>query len=73
VSGTADLKEDAALAFEGDFAIVQAPGGIHEAEGTDELFGIEAFMSPGGRGLGNWRSSSHRWRIPLNQFNREGG
>src|ERR1017187_2919107 len=69
----ADLKEDAALTFEGDFAIIQAPGGIHEAERADELFGIEALMDCRGRGLRNWRSSSHRWRIPLNQFNREAG
>src|SRR5271157_6029220 len=70
---SADLKKDATLAFEGDFAIVEAPGGIHEAERADELFGIEAFMSSGGRGLGNWRSGGHRWRIPLHQFNREAG
>jgi len=68
---SADLKVDAVLAFEDDFAIVKAAGGIHEAEGADELFRIEARISSGRRGLSNRRSSSHRWRIPLHQFNRE--
>jgi hypothetical protein len=44
MAGSADLKEDAVLAFEGDFAVVQAPGGIHEAEGANQLLGVEAFM-----------------------------
>jgi hypothetical protein len=42
MASAADLEKDPVLALEGDFAIVQAAGGLHDAEGLDELVGIEA-------------------------------
>jgi hypothetical protein len=52
MSGGADLKENAILAFERDFAVIQPPGGVHQAESADELLGVEALEESGGRG---WR------------------
>ena len=43
----ADLEEDAILPLEGDFAVVQPAGGVHQAESLNELFGIEAFEAAG--------------------------
>jgi hypothetical protein len=40
MSGGTDLKENAVLAFECDLAVIQPPGGVHQAERTDELLGL---------------------------------
>ena len=42
MSGSADLKIDAILPFQGDLAIVEAPGRLHSTEGADELVVLEA-------------------------------
>jgi hypothetical protein len=42
------LKKDAILAFEGNLPIVQAAGRVHDAEGANELLGLEA-PPPGDR------------------------
>src|SRR5260370_666159 len=41
VTGAADLKKDAVLAFEGDLPIVEPPGKVHDAEGTDQGLRIQ--------------------------------
>ena len=59
----ADLKEDAVLALEGDFAVVEAARGVHQAKGADELFGVESCEAGRhGRRLG--RRLSHHGAAP---------
>ena len=42
MAGAADLKENAVLAFQRHLAVVQAPRGVHDAEGADELLRIQS-------------------------------
>src|SRR6266436_4122112 len=41
MTGAADLEKDAVLSFEGDLPIVEPPGEVHDAEGTDQGFRIQ--------------------------------
>jgi hypothetical protein len=48
VPGGADLKKEAVLALERDLAVVQPPGGVHQAKSADQLFGFEPGETAGG-------------------------
>ena len=50
VPRSADLEKDAILALKGNLPIVQAAGRLHDAEGRNELLGLEA--SPPGDRIG---------------------
>jgi hypothetical protein len=50
MAGPADLEEDAILALERDFAIIQTPRGLHDTEGVDQLVGLQT-VPFGGSGL----------------------
>jgi hypothetical protein len=54
MAGGADLEEDAILALECHLAVVEAPGGVHQAKSADELLRVEACEEVRGRG---WRRS----------------
>src|SRR5439155_9718580 len=43
VTRTADLKINAALAFERDLAVIQAPGRVYQAEGANQLLRSQPF------------------------------
>ncbi len=43
VPGAADLEENPVLALQRHLAVVQAAGGVHQAEGADELLRREPF------------------------------
>jgi len=47
MAGGADLKKDAVLALERHFAVVEAAGGVHQAEGPDELLRVQPFELAG--------------------------
>ena len=56
MAGSADLKVDFVLALEQDFAVVYGPGGLHEAKGAEQGFGIEP------EGLGRFKPFGAGWR-----------
>ncbi len=65
VAGPADLEKDAVLALERDLAIIQAPRRLHDAEGADELLGLQPVPLGGGGLLGSGDCGQKRASLPL--------
>ena len=47
MAGARHLKEDLLLAFEKDFSIIDAAGGVHQAVRLNQLFPAKSFVKLG--------------------------
>src|SRR4051794_3009172 len=69
VTGSRDLEINAVLALESDLPVIQPARRMHDAEGTDQVFGREARKTLGLRRLLRLWNGGHR---PLHSFSVNG-